>query len=140
MQKISKRSRYKRYRKDKRNYIPRSDIAIKESLPTGIMETRFRADYKKTRHFIPNKKNGAWETTFSYGRFKIRHSKTEGRYYLFYGDQYLDEISKIEQYEFFKRGLQSIGAFEEKINGVHKGKRYVAFQLKAESTWKKENV
>jgi len=103
-----------------------------------------RARIRAIHHFIPNKENGAWETTLSYGRFKIRQTakprKTEDRYYLFYGDQYLEEISKIEQYEFFKRGLQSIGAFEEKINGVHKGKRYVAFQLKAESTWKKENV
>jgi hypothetical protein len=87
---------------------------------------------------IPKKENGIWETTFHYDRFQIRHSKTSDRYFFYYDDRYLEEISRPEMYEFFKRGLRNIGAFRQVIHEYKNGKPYFNIELKALSTFKRE--
>ncbi len=138
-QRIYRNKKYVRHRIDKTRYADREEIKITTETPTHrIVETR-TAEYKTEKHQIPKEENGSWDTPFKYHGFTVRHSKTSDRYWLFYRDQFLTELSKIEQYEFFKRGLQSVGGFREKIDSVKNGKRYTVFVLKAESRWKAEN-
>jgi len=136
---IYNRREKKRTRK-RISYPIREKITTETYYPGGVRREVRTAAYKTEDRWVPNRKNGRWETTFKYGLLRIRHAIVEDRYWLFYDKDCLCEISRIEQYELFKRGLQSIGAFEEKINGVHNGKRYTALQLKAESRWKAENA
>lgn len=136
-------TRHKKNRSDMVNYPNRDEFTHTHYGPHGKIIEKSTAVYKNEKHFTPNEENGAWETTFSYHGFVIRHSLTEDRYFLFYGrrdDQiFLTELSKLEQYELSKKWLQSIGGFEERCSGVHNGKHYTAMVLKLESKWKREN-
>jgi hypothetical protein len=127
-----------RHRIDKTRYANREKIITITEGPTGrIIETK-TAEYKTDRHIVPKKENGVWETVFHYGRFQIRRSRTSDRYFFYYDDKYLEEISRPEMYEFFKRGLRSIGAFKEVIHDYRKGRPYFKIELKALSTFNRE--
>jgi hypothetical protein len=138
-QKIFRSLKYKPFRKDKRRFANRETITSVTETPTGKIIEKKTAEYKTQRHFVPNKKNGCWKTVFYYGRFSIRHSQTSDRYFFYHDDKYLEEISRPEMYEFFKRGLQSIGGFREEIHERKKGVIYKRIMLKLDSTWRREN-
>lgn len=138
-QKIFRSRKYKPFRKDKRRFAYRDSITTVTETPTGRIIERKTAVYKTERRRVPKKESGLWETVFHYGRFQIRHSKTSDRYFFYYDDRYLEEISRPEMYAFFKRGLQSIGGFREIIHDYKKGKAYWLLKLKSPSQFEREN-
>jgi hypothetical protein len=135
-QKIFRSRKYRRFRNDKRRFAYRDSITTVTETPTGRIIERKTAVYKTDRHIVPKKENGIWETVFHYGRFQIRRSRTTDRYFIYYDDRYLEEISRPEMYSFFKRGLQSIGAFREVVHDFRKGRAYMVLQLVAKSRFK----
>lgn len=138
-QRIYRNRKYVRHRIDKTNYPNREKTVTTTETPTHrIIETK-TAEYKTEKHRIPKEENGCWETTFSYHGLTVRHSLTEDRYFLFYRDQYLGELSYFEQYELSKRWLLSVDGFSERIDSIKKGKRYSVLVLKAEATWRREH-
>jgi hypothetical protein len=128
----------KDFRKGIIHYPYRTKTTTEEYGPHGKIITVRTAVEKTEQHLIPDKENGAWETSFQYGRFRIRHSKTSERYWLFYRDQFLEEISQTEILQLGKRLIKSVDGFREELFTMRNGKPYCRFVLKAESYWKKE--
>jgi len=109
------RSRTHWYRKDK--FIPQG-FTLESSQDLGpYKEIRtFKADNVEVEErVIPKEKSPNWETIFTYGHFKIKHAILEDRYFFYYNDRILEEISLFEMHEFFKRGLFSVKGFSEVI-------------------------
>jgi hypothetical protein len=120
-------------------YPVREKITTETHYPGGVRREVRTAEYKTESRWVPNFKNGNWETTFQYGLLRIRHAIVEDRCWLFYGEQCLCELSRFEQYEIGKRWLQSIGGLVEVIHDYRNGKPYRVMKLMAESTFKGGN-
>jgi hypothetical protein len=135
-EKIFRSRKYRRFRKDKRRFAYRDSITTVTETPTGRIIERKTAVYKTERRQVPKKESGIWDTIFYYGRFSIRHSKTSDRFFMYYDDKYLEETSRPQMYEFFKRGLLSIGGLREVLHDFRKGRPYMVFQLVARSRFK----
>lgn len=138
-ERIYSNTKAKPWRKGRTHFPHRTEIVKTEYGPYGKIITKETAVFKTDEHQIPNGENGAWETTFSYGHLKIRHSKTADRFYLFYGEEYLREVSPTEQYEIAKRLLQSVNGFREETFTQKGGTKYRRFVLKAETYWRRES-
>jgi hypothetical protein len=131
------RSRTRWYRKDK--FIPQG-FTLESSQDLGpYKEIRtFKADNVEVEErIIPKEKSPNWETIFTYGHWKIKHAILEDRYFFYYNDRILEEISLIEMHEFFKRGLFSVKGFEEVIRDRKNGVAYTMMKVLPDSTWKR---
>jgi hypothetical protein len=127
------------FRKGTVNYPKRLRVTLEEPTRYGKTTTTFTAITEREEKHQAKEANGDWETTLSYHGFTVRHSKTSDRYWVFYRDRFLTELSEIEQHELSKKWLQAVDGFSEIIQKVVNGVPYKRYTLKGEARWKSEH-
>lgn len=137
--KIFHRKKGRRYRIDKRHYANRQRVDITTETPTHRITDTFTAEYKQESKKIPKKESGNWETPFDFYGLKVRYSKSEDRYYLFFEDQYLREITRLSMYDFADRMFGAVGAFRFCWYKKKGRKYYQKKELIGRSRWRKQN-
>jgi len=136
-ERIYNNTKVKPWRKGRTHYPHRIETVRTEYGPYGKIITKETAAFKVEEVQKPDRENGAWEEHWKYGRFKNRRSKTSGRYYLFYNDEFLEELSQLEQIELATRILKANQGLAVEVNGSHKGKTYYKYFLVSKSAWKR---
>lgn len=81
-----------------------------------------RLDYED--HTRLKKKTGNWQTLYNSNGLKIRYSKSEDRFYIYFNDRYITEISRLQLYDLGFKALDGISAVTKTLYWKRDGRSY----------------